>query len=84
MTILAMAVRLHFAVLMGFFFYYFWSEHQIFRGFITSVYAIFWYSRTFLGFFFCLFREKKNSRLLKLIKYNYILVNEYTYPGKRP
>lgn len=71
MTILAMAVRLHFAVLMGLF--YFWSEHQIFRGLITTIYAIFLRSMAFLGFFFCLFREQKKikikSRSLKLIQY---------------
>lgn len=71
MTILAMAVRLHFAVLMGLF--YFWSEHQIFRGLITTIYAIFLRSMAFLGFFFCLFREQKTKKIkspsLKLIQY---------------
>lgn len=69
MTILAVAVRLHFAVLMGLF--YFWSEHQIFRGLITTIYAIFLRSMAFLGFFFCLFREqKKNKNKISIIKIN--------------
>lgn len=59
MTILAMAVRLHFAVLMGLF--YFWSEHQIFRGLITTIYAIFLRSMAFLGFFFSVYSENKKK-----------------------
>lgn len=60
MTILAMAVRLHFAVLMGLF--YFWSEHQIFRGLITTIYAIFLRSMAFLGFFFLFIQRTKTKK----------------------